>query len=124
MFSNSNSKENQRKNKFLAVFPELELISKAPVSVMQVQGFFGIEDPKERDRFEQAWLDREATKFYKALDGAGGVWKMRNPALSRHPWLIDTTKPIKYPPKEFLGNLDDMKLGAESYSTTKEDSWR
>lgn len=102
------SKADQRKNKFLAICPEYPPISQAPATICAVPGFFDCKSGEERDKFEREWLHREAEKYYKALDGAGNVWKVRNPALARHPWLIDATKPIKYAPREFLGNIDDM----------------
>jgi hypothetical protein len=66
----------------------------------------------ERDEFYSKWYEKEGLKRYKAMDGGGQVYEMRNPAVDRYEQR-DSGKPIKYSPKRLLGNIEDLMPSLE-----------
>lgn len=102
-----------RRAKFLAVLPELPPISCAPDSIMKVKGW-DAQTPQARNDFEANFWRDEVNKFYKAIDGAGIIWKMRNPAAIRHTRTYAPGEPVDYGDREKLGHIDDFRAGREA----------
>lgn len=69
-----------------AVLPELESIAKAPKCFMDIPGAMNVSKDKI-DAYEDSFKKRDAQKWYKAIDGAGTIYRMRNP------WSYGYNKP-------------------------------
>lgn len=77
--------------------PHYPPISTAPNSVTEEPGFVGIASRTARDDFEMKWLISESEKWYSAIDSEGNIYKMKNPAIFRHPRWVDLERTVKYP---------------------------
>lgn len=111
-----------RRAKFLGILPELPAISTAPDSVTKVSGWERLEQGAERDQFESNFWRTEAERFYKAIDGGGIVWKMRNPAAIRHTKSFGPGKPVDYGERERLGHFDDFR-SSEKFEPSNTTDW-
>ena len=68
------------------VLPELDSIAKAPKCAMDIPGI--MEVPRESlESYEDGFRARDRQKWYKAIDSAGNVYRMRNP------WSYGYSKP-------------------------------
>lgn len=110
-------KVDARRAKFLALFPDFPPISQAPDSVSRDPAYMALTNGHERDEYEDAFWAKEGLKSYKAIDAAGNIFRMRNPAIARRKPINGV---VRHEARERLGHIDDFSGGGR-LETSKSD---
>ena len=92
--------------KLRTVLIDLQPISMAPNSVTELESYRREPEARVRDMLEARWFEQEEQKLYKAINSAGMVFVMRNPALSRRLSRISKPRTIALDAPQQVDHVD------------------
>lgn len=104
------------------VWPEYPAAHDMPKDPQDDPAFWKITNPKERDEFYDQWRAQEAAKRYKAIDTAGVVWLIQNPAVWNRTKSADGVPVILRPKPVRLGKVADYRRGVAGKEKAVEDA--